>query len=57
MKKIARCILGAVLAAALLFAEYRFIMVNIHPYCDSSGTVYLELFGCIDEYQADYIGN
>lgn len=57
MKRIARCILGAVLVAALLFVEYRLIMVNIHPYCDSSGTVYLEVFGRVDEYQVEYIDN
>lgn len=41
---------------ALLFAEYRFIMQNIHPYRGANGTVYLELFGKFDKYYADPIG-
>ena len=44
-------VLAAVLA--LMFCEYRFIMANIKPYRGFGGTVYLEVFGQVDEYYAD----
>jgi hypothetical protein len=39
----------------LMFAEYRFIMLNIHPYLGENNTVYLEVFGQIDEYYVEDI--
>lgn len=39
----------------LMFAEYRFIMHNIRPYLGENNTVYLEVFGQIDEYYAERI--
>ena len=38
---------------SIMFAEYRFIMLNIRPYLGENNTVYLELFGQIDEYYAE----
>ncbi len=38
---------------SLMFAEYRFIMQNIRPYIGENNTVYLEVFGQVDEYYAD----
>lgn len=45
----------------LMFAEYRYIMHHIIPY-QGNGTsegcaVYLEIFGNVDTYYAEYIGN
>ena len=40
---------------ALMFAEYRFIMCNQRPYRGENGTVYIEMFGHMDEYYADPI--
>ena len=40
---------------AMMFAEYRFIMHNIRPYKGDNGTVYLEIFGNVDEYYAESI--
>lgn len=50
MKKIIVIILAVL---CLMFAEYRFIMHNIHPYHGENGTVYLEFMGSVDAYYAD----
>lgn len=39
----------------LMFMEYRYIMLNLCPYRGENGTVYIEIFGQIDEYYADPI--
>lgn len=49
MKKI----IAVILVLVLMFVEYRFIMLNIKPYNGDNGTVYLEIFGNVDEYYAD----
>ena len=59
-KKIIYAIIGIFLLLSLMFAEYRFIMHNIKPY-QGNGTsegcmVYIEMFGHMDEYYAEYIG-
>lgn len=40
----------------LMFAEYRMIMNNIRPYRGEDGTVYLEVFGMVDVYNAEPVG-
>jgi hypothetical protein len=52
MKKI---IIATLIILSLMFAEYRFIMHSIHPHIGENNTVYLEIFGQIDEYYADDI--
>ena len=52
-KKIAKSIIVLVALLSIMFAEYRFIMHNIHPYRGEGGTVYLEVLGQVDEYYAD----
>ena len=37
----------------LMYAEYVYIIHNLCPYTENEGTVYIELFGRIDEYEAD----
>lgn len=49
MKKI----IATILILMLMFAEYRFIMLNIKPYLGDNGTVYLEIFEQVDEYYAE----
>ena len=49
MKKFIAAIL---ILASIMYAEYRYIMVNICPYIGSNGTVYLEIFEQVDEYYA-----
>lgn len=36
----------------IMFAEYRFIMLNQHPYLSDTDTdtLYIEMFGQVDEY-------
>lgn len=56
MKNIAiKVIISILLLLQLMYAEYRYIMVNLKPYRGDNGTVYIEMFGNIDEYYADYI--
>lgn len=54
-RKIIYITIGILLLITIMFTEYRFIVENIKPYRTNSGTVYIELFGRIDEYYADYI--
>lgn len=55
-KKIIYAIVGIIFILSLMFAEYRFIMHNVIPYRGEGGTVYLEIFGNVDEYYAEYTG-
>ena len=41
--------------AMLMFAEYRYIMLNLCPYLGDNGTVYIEIFNQVDEYYAESI--
>lgn len=52
MKKIIIIILAI---AAIMHAEYRYIMTNLHPYLGDNGTVYIEIFEQVDEYYAEPI--
>lgn len=62
MNKVAKIILAFLIIVSLVistlitiaFAEYRIIMENIHPYIGENNTVYLEIFGQVDEYYAEY---
>ena len=54
MKKIfIRIVIILTFILSLMFAEYRLIMRNIEPYRGQGGTVYLEVFGHVDEYYAE----
>ena len=53
MKKIAKFVIVLVALLCIMFAEYRYIMCHINPYRGEGGTVYLEVFGQVDEYYAD----
>lgn len=52
MKKI---IIGILIILSFMFAEYRYIMHNIKPYLGENNTIYLEIFGQVDEYYAEYM--
>lgn len=45
-------IIAISILAYLMYAEYRFIMINLHPYQGDNGTVYVEFAGQVDEYYA-----
>lgn len=53
MKKAIAIFLAIVALLGIMYAEYRYIMVNICPYRGDNGTIYLEIFGQVDEYYAD----
>lgn len=53
MKKFIKITIALVVLLGIMFAEYRYIMTHIHPYCGEDGTVYLEIFDQVDEYDAD----
>ena len=55
MKKVISAVLIIIVLAGVMFAEYRYIMRNICPYRGENGTVYIEIFGQVDEYYADFI--
>ena len=50
MKKLIRTMLVLLTIAVLMFAEYRFIMLNLRPYNGDDHTIYIEFFGQVDEY-------
>lgn len=54
-KKIIGAVIGIIFIISLMFIEYRYIMLNINPYLGDNETVYLEIFGQIDEYYAEHM--
>ena len=46
-------ILAILILASIMYAEYRYIMMNICPYQGDNGIVYVELFGQVDEYYTE----
>ena len=52
-RKIIISIIFIVSVLVLMYAEYVYIIHNLCPYTENEGTVYIELFGRIDEYEAD----
>lgn len=42
-----------VVLLGMMYAEYRYIMTNICPSKGDNGTVYIEIFGQVDEYEID----
>lgn len=56
MQKLLYVITVLALVFAAMVAEYRVIMVNIHPYV-SEDVVYLEVFGQVDAYDLEVVEN
>jgi hypothetical protein len=54
-RKITGIISVILIIISLAYAEYRFIMHHINPYIGENNTVYLEIFGQMDEYYAENI--
>lgn len=54
-KKVIKIIFAVIFLISLMFAEYRYIMLNICPYLGENNTVYLEIFNNIDTYYAENI--
>lgn len=55
MKRVATIVAVLVTIAALMFAEYRFIMTNIKPYYAEDGFLCIEFMGQTDAYYAEPI--
>lgn len=53
MKKLIKIILAVVVLLGIMYAEYRYIMHHQCPYLGNNNTVYIEIFGNVDEYYAD----
>ena len=49
-KNLAIIILTIAALAAIMFAEYRYIMTHISVYINGNGTVQLNVFNQVDEY-------
>lgn len=56
-KKIITAALLIIALLGIMFAEYRLIMCNQRPYRGENGTVYIEMFGHVDEYYAEPYSN
>ena len=55
MKRVATIVAALVILAALMFAEYRYIMVNLKPYYADDGYLCIEFMGQTDSYYAEPI--
>ena len=53
MKKLGITVSIVVAIFTLMYAEYRYIMCNQCPYRGEGGTIYIEMFGRVDEYYAE----
>jgi hypothetical protein len=53
MTNMKKFIIAILILLTMMYAEYRIIMVNLHPYKGDNGTVYIEFIGRVDEYYAD----
>ena len=53
MRKRVAVVLAVLLSVlVIMWAEYRFIMLNLCPYIGENNTVYVEIFNRVDEYDA-----
>ena len=56
MKKNLVAIIVIIMAVlALMYAEYRYIMINQCPYIAEDNTVYIEIFGQVDSYDVELL--
>lgn len=50
MKKLILILLAVVV---MMYAEYRYIMLNLSPSKGDNGTIYIEFMGNVDEYESE----
>lgn len=55
MKRLVSALIVLVSIAVLMFAEYRFIMLNLKPYFAEDGFLCIEFMGQTDSYYAEPI--
>ena len=54
MNRVTKIICGIFILLSIMFAEYRFIMVNLIPCTtDVENIISIEIFGIVDEYYID----
>lgn len=49
-RKLAKAFIIVLVVLGIMYAEYRYIMVNQYIYKGDGNTVYVEIFGNVDEY-------
>jgi len=52
-KKVIGVTIRFLIVISLMFAEYRYIIVNLNPYITDNETVCIEIFGQVDEYNVE----
>ena len=55
IKKLLKAAFALMCITALMFAEYRYIMVNLKPYYAEDGFLCIEFMGQTDSYYAEPI--
>lgn len=55
MKRVAVITAALIVLVGLMFAEYRFIMLNLKPYYADDGYLCIEFMGQTDSYYAEPI--
>ena len=53
MRKLVAIATTFIILAVLAFAEYRFIMCNLHPSYADDGYLHIEFMGQVDTYYAE----
>lgn len=53
MKKAITIIVALAVMLGIMYAEYRYIMLNLSPSKGNDNTVYIEIFGQVDEYYVE----
>ena len=53
MKRVATIVAALTILVVLMFAEYRYIMLNIKPYYAEDGFLCIEFMGQTDSYYAE----
>lgn len=55
MKRLATIVVSLIVLTAVMYAEYRYIMVNLKPYYAEDGFLCIEFMGQTDAYYAEPI--
>ena len=53
MRRLATVVAALMIILVLMYAEYRYIMVNLYPYYAEDGFICIEFMGQVDSYYAE----
>lgn len=53
-KKFKKAIIIILAIFALMYVEYRYIICNLNIYRGENATMYIEIFGNVDEYYVEF---